>query len=284
MDNQTDKNSVFSTEGMAGVENISRSEAAKREFGFELPAASVHLPSQGRVYPKDHPLHLAQTVDFRSMTPREEDILMTPTFLKKGTVVTELIKACILDKNIDVNTLITGDRNAIMIAIRSSGYGELYEPTYSCPKCETKNNLRINLNELKVKPLSTAPAAEGQNAFKFSLPVSKKTVTFKLATGKDEQELIAAAEAKKKRGITNISPISTRLLTAIIEVDGITDRGTIAKFVQYMPARDSLELRKFMDEVEPGVQTTIDFACSSCDHGEEIEMPFGLNFLYPNAK
>lgn len=284
MDNQSDKNAVFSTEGMAGVENISRSDAAKREFGFELPAASVNLPSQGRVYPKGHPLHLAQTVDFRSMTPREEDILMTPTFLKKGTVVTELIKACLLNKDIDVNTLITGDRNAIMIAIRSSGYGELYEPSYNCPKCETKNDLRINLNELNVKALSADPVAEGQNAFRFVLPVSKKAVVFKLATGKDEQEIIATAEAKKKRGITNISPVTTRLLSSIVEVDGNSDRGTIAKFVQYMPARDSLELRKFMDQVEPGVQTTIEFACGTCDHAEEIEMPFGLTFLYPNAK
>jgi hypothetical protein len=284
MDNQTDKNAVFSTEGMAGVESISRSDAAKRDFGFELPAGSVNLPSQGRVYPKGHPLHLSQTIDFRSMTPREEDILMTPTFLKKGTVVTELIKACLLNRDIDVNSLITGDRNAIMIAIRSSGYGELYEPTYSCPKCETKNELKINLNELNVKSLSADPIAEGQNAFRFNLPVSKKTVVFKLATGKDEQELIASAEAKKKRGLSNLSPITNRLLTAIVEVDGVADRGTIAKFVQYMPARDSLELRKFMDQVEPGVQTTIDFACSSCEHAEEIEMPFGLNFLYPNAK
>lgn len=284
MDNQSDKNSVFSTDGLAGVENVSRSDAAKREFGFELPAASVSLPTQGRVYPKGHPLHMAQTVEFRSMTPREEDILMTPTFLKKGTVVTELIRACLLNKDIDVNTLVTGDRNAIMIAIRASGYGELYEPTYNCPKCESKNDLRINLNELQVKTLSVEPVAEGQNAFKFSLPVSKKNVIFKLPTGKDEQEIIAMAEAKKKKGIQNISPVTTRLMSSIIEVDGFTDRGTIAKFVQYMPARDSLLLRKFMEEVEPGVQTTIDFACSVCDHGEEIEMPFGLNFLYPNAK
>jgi len=281
---QTDKNSVFSTDGIKGVENISRQDYAKREIGLEIPVNAVNLPSRGRVYGPDHPLHMVESVEYRGMTPREEDILMTPAFIKKGTVVTELIKACLMDKRIDVSTLVTGDRNALMIAIRSAGYGHIYEPSYTCPACDSKNDMHINLNELEIKPLSVNPVAEGVNAFKFRLPKCERDVSFRIATGKDEEELASMAESKKKKGIINTNPVTMRLMSALVEIDGKTDRGLINKFVQNMPAQDSIALRKYMDEIEPGIQSTVDFTCNACGHGEEISMPFGVTFLYPNAK
>jgi hypothetical protein len=52
-------------------------------FGLDIPAETVMLPSQGKVYSKGHPLHNVETVEIYPMTAREEDILTTRAYLKR---------------------------------------------------------------------------------------------------------------------------------------------------------------------------------------------------------
>ena len=83
------------------------------------------------------PWHACETVDIKAMTAREEDILTSRAFIKKGTVITELIRSCLVDKRIDPNSLLSGDRNALMVAIRVTGYGVEYSTEVTCPVCDT---------------------------------------------------------------------------------------------------------------------------------------------------
>lgn len=266
--------------GAAGEgQPITATQYAKQELGVEIPVDAVPLPSKGKVYQMGHPLCNAEAVEYRAMTAREEDILMSQALIKRGTVITELIKSCLINKDIEVQSLLSGDRNALMIAIRASGYGNIYEPTYQCPNCEFKNELSIDLNELPIKPLTIEPVNPNQNAFGFKLPVSKKTVTFKFLNGKEEEEIVADMETRKKKGLLNSNLITGRLLRSIVAIDGNDNKGLISRFVQYMPARDSLVLREYIDQHEPGVNMKIDFKCQNCDHFEEMTLPWGYLFL-----
>ena len=67
-------------------------------------------------YSKDSPLSSGQ-VEIKYMTAREEDILTSRALIKKGTVLSELVRSCLIDKSIDPEMLISGDRNAIMTAL-----------------------------------------------------------------------------------------------------------------------------------------------------------------------
>ena len=263
---------------------LSQQQYARQELGVEIPVDAVPLPSKGLVYPQGHPLHNAESVEYRSMTAKEEDILMSQALIKRGTVITELIKSCLINKDIDVTTLLSGDRNALMIAIRASGYGSNYEPIFNCPSCDFKNEMQIDLNQLSIKPLDIAPAAPGVNAFDFKLPVSKKTITFKFLNGKEEEEIVSDMETRKKKGFLNSNLVTGRLLRSIVAIDGNENKSLVSRFVQYMPARDSLELRDYINKHEPGVNMKVDFRCSSCDHFEEVALPLGANFFWPNYK
>jgi hypothetical protein len=282
-DDREIRNAVFGGPSQ-GVETVRMHEAAQRELGFEIPVDAVPLPSKGKVYEPSHPLYNKNEVEYRAMTAREEDLLMSPALIKKGTVIAELIKACLIDKSINVSSLLSGDRNALMIAIRSSGYGKMYEPSYDCPSCGVKNEMHIDLSELGIKPLELEPASPGVNLFKFTLPRTKKTVGFKFLTGKEEEEILAEVEMRKKKGILNSNIVTARLTRSIVEIDGKTDRGTINKFVSYMPASDSLALREYIDAHEPGVDMSVPFACKSCDHQEEVTLPMGPSFFWPNSR
>lgn len=276
------RNAVFGGPAQ-GIQAVKMHDAAQKELGIEIPVDAVPLPSRGKVYEPNHPLCNKTEVEYRAMTAREEDLLMSPALIKRGTVVVELIKSCLIDKAIDVSTLLSGDRNALMIAIRSSGYGRMYEPSYACPACEFKNDFAIDLSELAIKPLELEPVSPGVNLFRFKLPKTNKVVGFKFLTGKEEEEIIAEVEMRKKRGMLQSNVVTARLARSIVEIDGNTDKGTIIKFVNFMPAADSLALREYIDQHEPGVDMTVPFVCKACDHQEEVTMPMGPSFFWPNA-
>lgn len=266
------------------VQPISSQQYASQELGLEIPVDAVPLPSAGKIYPAGHALHGKDRVEFRAMTAREEDILMSRAYIKRGTVITELIKSCLIDKGVNVNEMVSGDRNALMVAIRVSGYGREYEPSFSCPNCEVQNDLKIDLADLGIKPLELEPAGAFENRFYFELPLTKRTVAFRFLTGEEEEKILKTLEIKKKKGIQNDNLVTTRLMSSIVEIDGVTDRTQISKFVHFMPARDSLALRKYIDKHEPGVDMTIEFMCQSCDHVADITLPMGPTFFWPNAR
>jgi hypothetical protein len=226
---------------------------------------------------------MKETVEIRSMTAREEDILTSRALIKKGTVITELIKSCLIDKKIYVPDMLAGDRNAIMVALRITGYGAEYAVEADCPKCNVRSKQEFNLGDMPIKRLQIEPVTKGQNVFEFKLPVTKKTVNFKFLTGRDEEEISTIQERTKKQGAQADNIVTNRLQFAIVSIDGKTDRSAINGFIRNMPARDSMSLRKFIDANEPGIDMKGNFDCPSCSDVNEVRVPLGASFFWPDA-
>jgi len=276
----TDRSALFGGAVPAGIQT---KDVMRDDFGFEVPVESVPLPSNGVVYPADSPLHDRETVDIRSMTAREEDILTSRALIKKGTVITELIRSCLTDKRIQVQDMLAGDRNAIMVALRITGYGADYAVEADCPKCNTRSKQNFNLGEMPIKRITVEPVSKGQNVFEFKLPVTKKSVHFKFLTGRDEEEINTIQERAKKQGALADNIVTTRLQYSIVAIDGRTDRGSINGFIRNMPARDSMLLRKFIDANEPGIDMKGELDCPSCNEISEVRVPLGASFFWPDA-
>jgi len=288
-DEREQKNSIFAAQQAAAsgidprIPRQSALEKVKADFGLDVPNEVVPLPSNGKVYSQDSTFFGAEAVEIRSMTAREEDILTSRALLKKGTVITELIKSCLVDKSMNPLDLLSGDRNALMVAIRITGYGPEYKAELECPECSVKSPHDFNLANLPIKRLELEPVIAGANIFEFKLPYSGKLVRFKFMTGRDEEEMVQLAEKQKKLGLSNESNVTTNLLHSIISIDGIEDRSKISNFIKNMPARDSLALRNYVKDSEPGIVMKQDSTCNACGHTEEVTMPLGISFLWPNA-
>ena len=283
MADQRVNNDIF-TQQQAAAAGIMSRNVMKDDFGIEVAAETVPLPSAGLIYPADSALYKAETIEIKAMTAREEDILTSRALIKKGTVITELLKSCMLDKSIDVDSMISGDRNAIMTAIRITGYGSTYSCEVNCPICGETNKQDFDLAELPIKRLQIEPAVEGANLFSYALPMSKKVVQFKFLTGRDESEISQELDRRKKKlGLETESLITTRLQYSIISIEGIKDKGKIAQFIRNMPAGDSRSLRKYMDDNEPGIEMKADMVCSSCSEQSEVRLPMGASFFWPDT-
>jgi hypothetical protein len=87
-------------------------------FSFVVPTEFIDLPSEGKFYPEGHPLHGQTTLEIKQMTAKEEDLLTSRALLKKGIALDRLLSSVIVNKSIDPNSLLVGDRNAILIATR----------------------------------------------------------------------------------------------------------------------------------------------------------------------
>lgn len=291
-DDRDNKNAVFSQQGQpslpAGVDprmpRQSAAEKVKADFGLDIPQELVPLPSMGKVYPPDSPLHGLDVVEIKAMTAKEEDILTSRALLKKGTVISELIKSCVVDRSINTLDMLSGDRNALMVAIRITGYGAEYSVELECAECGAKTPHAFDLGALPLKRLEIEPIQLGMNIFEYQLPYSKKRVQFKFMTGRDEEEILHMNEKQKKLSLGTESNVTTNLLYAITAIDGVSDRSKIASFVKMMPARDSLALREYIRENEPGIVMRQDTACQACGFEEEVSMPLGVTFLWPQAR
>ena len=109
--------------------------AAPASLSYVTPTEFVELPSRGQFYPADHPLHGKDVIEMRYMTAKDEDILTSPALLKKGIAIDRLLQNLVVDNNINPNNLLIGDKNAILLAARISGYGEEYPVTLQCNSC-----------------------------------------------------------------------------------------------------------------------------------------------------
>ncbi len=262
---------------------IQKSNVAKDDFGLDIPVESVPLPSKGLIYPADSPLHGQETLDIRPMTAREEDILTSRAYIKNGTVISKLIDSCLVDKRINSDDLISGDRTALMVALRITGYGSDYTTDVVCPSCSTTGTYDFNLSSLPIKRLEVEPIELGENLFEVVLPVTKKSVSVKFLTGHDEKEMLVINERKKKKGMNTDSGVTDRLARVIQSVDNITDKNKIAFFVRNLPVRDSLALRRFLDSQEPSVEMRGHIRCNSCFEESEVDLPIGASFFWPDS-
>lgn len=279
---RAERNEVFTASDAARAGHQVRN-VMRDDFNFEVPVESVPLPSMGVVYSTDSPLFRQETVDIRAMTAKEEDILTSRALIKKGTVITHLLKSCMIDKRVDPDEMLSGDRNALMTAVRITGYGSDYNVEVECPACGEKSKQTFDLAQLPIRRLTVTPVAEGANLFEYVLPVSKKRVRFKFLTGADEAELAVVQERKKKQGMSTDNLVTQRLMFSIQSVDNITDKTKISMFIRNMPARDSLELRKFIDNNEPGIEMKSWMDCPSCLDHTEVRMPIGAAFFWPDS-
>ena len=265
------------------INGIPQNNVMKDDFNWEVPVESIPLPTRGIIYSPDSLLFNTETLQIKAMTAKEEDILTSQAFIKENIVVEKLISSCLIEKSIDVNQMITGDRNALMVSIRVTGYGADYNISHSCGSCGHNNNINVDLSKLAIKRLKTAPIEEGKNIFEYTLPVTKKVVRYKFLTGYDQKEIAITEKRLKKAGVTYDNTVTSFLENTILAVDGVTDKNKIKHFVINMPALDSRSLRQHIRQSEPGIDMTWNYDCSDCNYSNDITLPITSEFFWPNT-
>ena len=123
----------------------------------QFPSEEVTLPSKGLLYPENSPLRKG-VIEMKHMTAKEEDILTNQNLIENGTVIDKLLKSLIVT-TCDYDELISGDKNAILIAARILGYGSEYSFTLG------EEEITVELTTIKDKELDESLVKDGKNEF-----------------------------------------------------------------------------------------------------------------------
>ena len=237
---------------------------------FKFPTEEIELPSKGLIYPEDNPLSSGK-IEIKYMTAKEEDILSNQSYIEKGVVLDKLLESVIVSK-ININDLIVGDKNAILVATRILGYGADYNVTI--------NNTKevIDLSKLENKEFDESSITKGKNEFSFTLPHSNTPITYKILNGHDEKKIERELKGLKKLNPNSLPETSTRLKYTLLSVNGDSEKKSIRDFVDnYFLARDTRAFREHLRQTQPDVDLNV-----TLDSGEEVVVPIGLNFFWPD--
>lgn len=246
---------------------------------FVVPIDEIDLPSQGKYYPTGQ-----KTLKVKYLTAEDENILTSPELIKNGRVLDVLLNHAVVDKNLRPDDMLTGDKNAVLLALRSTGYGDDYEVKMICPECTEPYKTSVKLSSLKNKGMEGLPDQNGE--FLIQLPKTKMNVKFKLLTGKDENYLTKKVESLKKinKNTGTSSLLTERYILQLMEINGNRDKTYISNAISNMPISDSYFLREYIGIVEPGVDMNHEFECKNCGHVYEDVVPITAKLFWPNAK
>ena len=231
------------------------------------------LPSEGKLYRSKK-----KNVRVAYMTTADENSLTSPNLLQSGEFLEILINRKLLENDIRYRDLHVGDRNAIMLWLRATAYGEMY-PVTVYDEDGNPFDTEIDLSTLKIKNLGAEPDEEG--LFSFVLPISKAQIKFKLLTVGDIEDIEAMIDEDTRKESPINSANTYKLQKQIVEVNGDRNPSVVSQFVDSMRIRDAKEFREYVDKIESGVDLEVELRTP---RGGSIKtfLPLNLKFFWPD--
>lgn len=248
------------------------------QSGYQVPTEVVDLPSKGLLYPKDHPQSSGQ-VEMKFMTAKEEDILTNQSYIRRQIVIDKLLQSLIVSE-VDYDSLLSVDIEALMIAARIMGYGPEYSFEVTTPS-GNKQVETVDLTQFEDKEFDQSMITKGVNLFEYLLPTSGWLVKFKLMTKADEDKISRIEQSYKKVG-KSAGSVTILLKTLIQEIDGISDKGEIAKRIDMMRASDARALRKHIANIQPGLDLSMQVVDNQTGDPFRTDLSIEPQFFWPD--
>ena len=142
----------------------------------------IPLPSKGECYENN-----MSTIAVSYLTANDENMIVSPNLYRDGLILDYLLKAKIKNKNINPDDLLEGDREAIILWLRATGYGTQYPITVTDKKTGVNFDTTVDLTQIKHKPFVLNGDENGH--FDFTMPVTKDKIKFRFLTHGDIKQI-----------------------------------------------------------------------------------------------
>ena len=138
----------------------------------------IPLPSKGECY-KNKQGRIAVSY----LTAMDENIIVSPNLYRDNMVLDIILKEKVRDPEIDPDDLLDGDRDAIILFLRSSAYGNMYSVSTTDPDTKQSFDTQIDLSKIKYKDFTLVGDENGY--FDYELPLTKDKIKFRFLTHRD---------------------------------------------------------------------------------------------------
>lgn len=246
---------------------------------YDFPTEVISLPSQGKCYPESNPLSKGQ-VEIKYMTAKEEEILASQNLIRKGVVLDKLFESIIVDKSVNVDDILIGDKNAIMLATRILGYGKDYVIETEDGMGE-KESITVDLSKIQTKEVDFEKLSQ-ENKYQFTTSTGV-VIEYKFLSHGDEKKVeadIRALDRLNKGGVS--AELTTRYRHMILSVDGKDDVKSITDFINNkFLTKDTRAFRKELQSLQPDVVMEYEYENEISGEMEKRPIPMGVGFFWP---
>lgn len=108
----------------------------------------IPLPSNGQCYP-----HKKGRIPVAYLTASDENLIVSPNMYRDGKLLDVILRRKVLDKSINVDDLCAGDRDAIILWLRATAYGDDFPITATNRETGKSYDTVVQLSSLKYKEL-----------------------------------------------------------------------------------------------------------------------------------
>lgn len=259
-------------------------------FSFPEPTELVDLPSKGLLYPEGHPFHGKEYVEIGYMTTAHEEILINQSFIKKGIVLDRLISALLKEK-VDVDSLYTCDKTALLVAARKSGYGKDFKANVKCPECGAMSPYDFDLSlvepkeapeELKISSDGTFEVPLHQVPGKVDSPLLY-IVEVRMLKGGDEKRIRETTDKKTKLKLeeTPLLDLLREIIVAVRNPAGA--EGSVEEFLEQAPTMYTRHVRNEYQRLCPNLDLDFEFECPKCSAETIVKLPMTAKFFWPDT-
>jgi len=238
---------------------------------LSLPHDVVILPSQGKFYKTKK-----KSVKVGYLTASDENLLASVGKLTGEELVLRLVRSKLYEPDLNPKDMLEGDIEAILLFLRTTSFGPEYNFSLTDPETGQKFERTITLDELSFRNPQVEPDDNGH--YTTTLPKSNATVKVKPLSYGEATDLERMAEEYPSN---LVAPKATwRLNKQIVEINGSTDRGEVAKFVEQMPIMDSKYISNFLKINEPRIELNREVTAPS-GKKVNVRVAFGAEFFRP---
>ena len=177
----------------------------------------IPLPSKGECYKTK-----IDRIPVGYLTAADENLITSPNLYESGSISQILLKKKILNKDINVDDLVSGDVDAIMVFLRGTSYGNDFPIVATDPRNGKKIDTTVDLSKLKYKPFTLRGDENGH--FDFTLPRSGAKIKFKFLT-KKEENLLQKLNRKERQTVAvfHINDAIEKIKNALKTDDKLND-------------------------------------------------------------
>lgn len=196
----------------------------------------VDLPSKGRCYPKSSPIRRCGGIAVYYLTADDENLIYSSHLIENNGIFDALLNKKIVDKNINPDDLCAADKEAIILWLRRTGYGNDF-PVYGKDFDGTEFTSVVDLSTIEYEELALEGDDDGY--IMYTLP-NGDIIKYTYIINK-----IVDTEPKTAMG--------DYLKNHIISVNNNSDRNFVNKYIDNMDTMDSLTLIFSIQANEPQI-------------------------------
>ena len=220
----------------------------------EVPRYELTIPS------------MVQTVAFRPFLMKEEKVLLMAMESEDQkqifNTIIDTLSACILDE-VNISKLTTFDVEYCFLKVRSKSVGEKANLSFACEKCDTENEVSINIDDIQIQVPKVDPLVQIND----EISVELAWPTFN-AVAKNDSIVNSEKAVDQVFGLVRSCIVSINTEEERFSAKDHTEE-ELDQFIESLSSEQFAKIREYVEQM-PRLKHDVHFECTHCSHKNKL--------------